>query len=571
MITRNRPKARPAASAALAALALAGGLVTATPAAAAVTCNAPVWKAQYYANTTFSGTPKLTACDSAVAENYGYGDPAGVALPKDNFSVRWSLTRDFGSGGPFTFSAEAQDGIRVYLDGVRKIDLWRNVSTTQKRTVNLTVPAGRHSLRVDFAAWTGAANVKFGYGPRTSASVDTVRPLAPAGLSASLDRNSGRATLRWAANKEMDLAGYRVYRRTGTAGWAQVSGTALRTGTSFVEMPPETGASYVYEVRAVDRAGRESLGSADATVVSVDRTAPSAPGGVTATDGAAGIALAWQPVPGAAKYLVHRQRAGTSDAGTPAPLVQVATVTAPSWTDPDVTERTGYTYWVSAVDAAGNTSPRTTLPTAHGDYAPGAPTGLTATFVPQRGIDLTWTAPADTDVVSYNVYRNGHLSRDGVSGRTYRDLSVDNGTTYTYTVTAVDRAGHESPVSAAASATTEGDLVPPAAVTGLKATPREDGILLEWDANTEPDLLRYDLYRGEWIPDEESPGGGIWLFRQVEWIGKDATSHLYPATPDGETSAYALAAVDVWGNTLATDIDQVSRVEVTELGTPATG
>ncbi|MEV0446458.1 PA14 domain-containing protein [Streptomyces sp. NPDC050600] len=475
MFTRHRPKARSTAAAVLTALAVSGGLVTATPAAAAVTCNAPVWKAQYYANTTFSGTPKLTACDSAVAENYGYGDPAGVTLPKDNFSVRWSLTRDFGSGGPFTFSAEAQDGIRVYLDGVRKIDLWRNVSTTQKRTVNLTVPAGRHSLRVDFAAWTGAANVKFGYGPRTSATVDTVRPLAPGGLSAAYDRTSGRATLRWAANKEMDLAGYRVFRRTGTAGWTPVSGTALVTGTSFANVPPATGESFLYEVRAVDRAGRESLGSADATVVTVDRTAPAAPGGVTATDGATGIALAWQPVPGAARYLVHRQPTGTTE-----PVTQVAQVTGPAWTDPAVTEKTGYTYWVSAVDAAGNTSPRVTVAAVHRDRAP-------------------------------------------------------------------------------------------AAVTGLKATPREDGILLEWDANTEPDLLRYDLYRGEWIPDEESPGGGIWMFRHVAYLGKDATSHLYPAPADGETSAYAVAAVDTAGNTLATDINDVPWVVVTELGTPATG
>ncbi|WP_393081975.1 hypothetical protein [Streptomyces sp. LN704] len=43
-------------------------------------------------DTHLSGAPKLTACDSAIGEHYGYGDPTGVTLPKDNFSVRWSLT-----------------------------------------------------------------------------------------------------------------------------------------------------------------------------------------------------------------------------------------------------------------------------------------------------------------------------------------------------------------------------------------------------------------------------------------------------------------------------------------------
>ncbi|MFE7515118.1 PA14 domain-containing protein, partial [Streptomyces sp. NPDC057540] len=167
---------RLSALATTAALAASGGLLTATPAAAAVTCASPVWKAEYFANTTLTGTPKLTTCDSAISENYGLGDPPGVTLPKDNFSVRWSVTRDFGSGGPFTFAAEAQDGIRVTLDGVRKIDLWKNVTTTQKKTVGLTVPAGRHTIVVSYATWTGAANVRFGYAPVTTATPDKVRP-----------------------------------------------------------------------------------------------------------------------------------------------------------------------------------------------------------------------------------------------------------------------------------------------------------------------------------------------------------------------------------------------------------
>ncbi|MCZ0980287.1 PA14 domain-containing protein [Streptomyces diastatochromogenes] len=237
-----------------------------------------MWKAEYFANPTFTGTPRLTACDGAIAENYGYGDPAGVTLPRDNFSVRWSVTRDFGSGGPFSFAAEAQDGIRVSLDGVRRIDLWRNVSTTQKKTVDLTVPSGRHTITVYYAAWTGAANVKFGYAPRTSAAVDKVRPLAPTGATVAYDKALDRVTLRWAANKEMDLAGYRVYRRPSTStAWARSSAATPFTGTSFVNHPPATGQRFLYEVRAVDRAGNESPGGSDLAVASVDKTPPLAP------------------------------------------------------------------------------------------------------------------------------------------------------------------------------------------------------------------------------------------------------------------------------------------------------
>ncbi|MGW2387596.1 PA14 domain-containing protein, partial [Streptomyces sp. NPDC001658] len=124
------------AVAAAVVLTTAGTLLTALPAAAATTCTSPVYKRQFFANTTFSGTPKKTDCDNAIDQTWT-GAPA-TGLPKDNFGVRYAVTRDFGSGGPFTLAASGLDGIRVYLDGVRKIDLWKNTSTTVSKTVNVT-------------------------------------------------------------------------------------------------------------------------------------------------------------------------------------------------------------------------------------------------------------------------------------------------------------------------------------------------------------------------------------------------------------------------------------------------
>ena len=148
-------------------LTTTGALLTAVaaPASAATTCASPVYKRQFFANTTFSGTPKKTDCDSAIDQNWGAGAPAS-GLPTNNFGVRWTVTRDFGSGGPFALAASAQDGIRVYVDGVRKIDLWKNVSSAVSKTVNLTIPSGKHTLRVDYVNWTGSATVKFTYAPR---------------------------------------------------------------------------------------------------------------------------------------------------------------------------------------------------------------------------------------------------------------------------------------------------------------------------------------------------------------------------------------------------------------------
>ncbi|MFI1289091.1 hypothetical protein ACH4VM_11455 [Streptomyces sp. NPDC020792] len=68
---------------------------------------------------------------------------------------------------------------------------------------------------MDHLNWTGRANAKFGYTPRSSASVDKAGPLAPAGLTVSYAKNTGRAKATWAKDKKLDLAGYRRYRRPG--------------------------------------------------------------------------------------------------------------------------------------------------------------------------------------------------------------------------------------------------------------------------------------------------------------------------------------------------------------------
>ncbi|MGW3635515.1 PA14 domain-containing protein, partial [Streptomyces sp. NPDC005122] len=269
-------------------IAAACGLPTAVavPASAAtVSCASPVYKRQFFANTTFSGTPKRTDCDAQIDQTWGAGAPA-PGLPKNTFGVRWTVTRDFGSGGPFALSAASRDGIRVYLDGTRKVDLWKDVSTTQKKTVDVTVPSGTHTLRVDFVNWTGDANVTFAYTPRTSAAVDKVRPLTPGG--ASLSYADGRAKLTWSRNKEMDLAGYRVYRRLKGTDFGSKP-LATTTSTSYTDTSlPLTGDVYYYEVRAYDKAGNVSTGTADKAVTTLDRTPPAAPAGlsVARTEGA---------------------------------------------------------------------------------------------------------------------------------------------------------------------------------------------------------------------------------------------------------------------------------------------
>ncbi|MFD7442111.1 fibronectin type III domain-containing protein [Streptomyces sp. NPDC059909] len=394
----QRFRAACAMSAAIAA-ATAGLALPATAHAATVACADGVWKATYYPNTSFSGTPKLTTCDTSINEDYGTGDPAGVTLPSDNFTVRWQTTRNFGSGGPFSLTTAVRDGIRVYVDGVRKVDIWKNVSTTQTRTVNLTIPTGRHTIRVDFVAWTGYANVKFTYAPRTTATVDTVRPLAPTGVTAAYDPATLKATIRWAKNPEMDLAGYHVYRRpAGTTTWTRQTTTPL-TATSHTNTPPATGATYQYVVRAIDKAGNESGGSALQSLTTTDKTPPPTPTGLTTASETGGLRIGWSGVTGAVSYRVYR--AASAD-GT---YTRVGSTSQVSYLDASAPEGVTSYYRVTALDAAGNESTRSAAVSGKRTdlTPPSAVTGLSVTPT-EYGFALHWDANPTPDLGRYVVY-----------------------------------------------------------------------------------------------------------------------------------------------------------------------
>ena len=82
-------------------------------------------KAEYFNNMTFSGTPALTRTDATVNFNWvnlGPGGPIG----NDYFSVRWSgqiqplVTEDYN------FRTRSDDGIRLWVNGVKIIDNWSN-------------------------------------------------------------------------------------------------------------------------------------------------------------------------------------------------------------------------------------------------------------------------------------------------------------------------------------------------------------------------------------------------------------------------------------------------------------
>ncbi len=95
-------------------------------------------------------------------------------------------------------------------------------------------------------------------------------------------------------------------------------------------------------------------------------------------------------------------------------------------------------------------------------FPPAAPQGLVVVFVPAVAgvpahVELSWAINSETDIAGYNVYRSEQDGTPGVRlnpelllSPAFRDMNAVLGRRYLYTITAVDRSGNESPVSAAA-------------------------------------------------------------------------------------------------------------------------
>ena len=130
--------------------------------------------------------------------------------------------------------------------------------------------------------------------------------------------------------------------------------------------------------------------------------------------------------------------------------------------------------------------------------APETPRNLGATAT-ARGVNLTWSAHGE----HFRVYRRGpgeagFTVQAAVDKPEWIDATAEAGKSYAYMVQTFVTLAHEkealSDPSEEAAITPE-DVFPPAAPTGLQAAVAPASIELVWDANSEPFLGGYKVYR----------------------------------------------------------------------------
>jgi hypothetical protein len=241
------------------------------------------------------------------------------------------------------------------------------------------------------------------------------------------------------------------------------------------------GSSAAYKVRA--RAVR-ARASADSNIVTARiYPAPEAPRDVHIEVTEPALIVHWDaatPPPGASS-LTYRIYRGVAEPGEinisqdlskakfKSPLELEGSSLETEFPDVHFEFRTPYVYTVRAVaqyaaDSVESSDSAPILVSPRDVFPPATPTGLEIAVIPASQqipayVELSWAINPEEDLAGYFVYRS---DREGTPGErinaeilpspTFRDISVKSGKRFYYRVSALDRAGNESPMSFSAAA-----------------------------------------------------------------------------------------------------------------------
>jgi len=184
------------------------------------------------------------------------------------------------------------------------------------------------------------------------------------------------------------------------------------------------------------------------------------------------------PPPPISGYAVYRAEVEPGNPSAPAasaidlklksPLAKIGETPTTTYQDEQFDFGGTYVYSVrsitqypsAALESAGS---KLTVVEARDTFPPDTPQGLVVVLVPAQSqaaarLELSWAISPEPDIAGYNVYRSEQAGAPGTRVNTdllptpaFRDMNVLPGRRYSYTVTAVDRSGNESPASESVS------------------------------------------------------------------------------------------------------------------------
>jgi hypothetical protein len=475
--------ARLACIGAVSALSILGGMLVPSLAEAATTAVGQGTYENDDAAVTLNGTWTKVASNQDSGGSTSSLSTAGYAeLSFKTSGIRW-ITRKNGYSGIAD----------VYVDGVKKtsVDLYSSTTRTQQVAYEVTgLSETTHTLRIVRTGTKNAASSSANIMLDAFVAPDVHAPDAPTGLKAVV---SGAAVaLTWDANAESDVKAYRVYRREGSSTTRTLVGTDNGDLRSLSDGARSPGASYTYDVVAVDTSDQVSgyssaesvtmpisakgAGTYENTSSAVTLSGPWSAvssgmdsGGSYASLNAAGYAevsfktsgIRWisrtNSYSGIADVYLDGVKKASVDLYSSTTKYQQVAYEATGLTETPHTLRIVRT----GTKNAASSSPTITVDSfvAPDIYAPSAPTAVTTSAI-RTGATVSWTASPEPDVASYRVFRRTSSTPDvlvattGPQTTSFDDVGLADATGYTWTVVARDTSNNDSPASAAGTFTT---------------------------------------------------------------------------------------------------------------------
>jgi len=134
------------------------------------------WRGEYFNNKDLTGSPALVRNDANIAFNWGNGSP-NSAINADKFSVRWTRSL-YLSPGLYRFTANTDDGVRLWVNGQRIINAWSDHSP-QDIVGEITLPGGTVELKMEYYENVGGARANLTRTLVTTSPAPAPTPVPP--------------------------------------------------------------------------------------------------------------------------------------------------------------------------------------------------------------------------------------------------------------------------------------------------------------------------------------------------------------------------------------------------------
>ncbi|MBC8135208.1 MAG: hypothetical protein H8F28_04870 [Fibrella sp.] len=482
-----------------------------------------------------SGSTTVRRIDPVVNFVWGTQGPLPT-ISADDFTVKWTGQVEAPVSGSYSFSIQADDSLRLWVDGKLIIDAKYGSYPSTHGSASLTLMAGRkYDIQLEYAEKAGKAAVQLSWrypgqdlqvipqsrlysAPSLSdvVSSDSAVPGSPVSLTAygrwsdscCGGKAMAHAELSWArpTNSPVAITTFNIYR----------DGALVKSGvteTRLQDMGITSGQTYAYQVSSVAASGRESSKSGIVTVLApFASTAPPPSSGWTAptnlrvrgwwvtalrkpTD-----VLTWDALANAVRYNIYQYD-----------KLIASTTGVTSYTVPVSQYYMGMTYAVTAVNSQGEETvpsnivgtqrtrdPITAKPSTSDMRAPVMLRAVTEWNVGNPRVRLTWLGAADAN--TYDIYRDGVKVMAGIWGQNWFDNNVRVGEQHTYVVRGVNSSflvPVDSPPSlpVTTQVTAKPAINAGAQVTITRVVPNDDSVVVHFEAV--PGAADYRVYEAQ--------------------------------------------------------------------------